>query len=93
MSYRHDNLSKSTLEKKDGEIKNGQPRDTGNIRYIRHRANTTQRHWQHKVQTTQGEDKQNTKTQHNPQNKKMNKMDSTKKKPKWTLLFTNNLVN
>jgi hypothetical protein len=33
-----------------------QPRDTGNIRYIRHRAKTTQRHWQHYVHTTQGED-------------------------------------
>ena len=46
------------LEKTKGTIKNGQPRNTGNIGYTRHRTkgrvnqkdnqeSTTQRHWQH----------------------------------------------
>jgi hypothetical protein len=46
------------LEKTKGTIKNGQPRDTGNIGYTSHRTKgrenqrdnqewTTQRHWQH----------------------------------------------
>ena len=52
------------LEKTKGTIKNGQPRDTGNIGYTRHRTKgrenqrdnqewTTQRHWQHWVHKTQ----------------------------------------
>ena len=54
------------LEKTKGTIKNGQPRDTGNIEYTRHRTNvrenqkdnqewTTQRHWQHWVHKTEHE--------------------------------------
>ena len=46
------------LEKTKGTIKNGQPRDTGNIGYIRHRTKgrenqrdnqewTIKRYWQH----------------------------------------------
>jgi hypothetical protein len=46
------------VEKTKGTMKNGQPRDTGNIGYIRHRTKvrenqrdnqewTSQRHWQH----------------------------------------------
>jgi len=31
-------ISKYTLEKTEGEINNGQSRETGNIRYIRHRT-------------------------------------------------------
>ena len=52
------------VEKTKETIKNGQPRDTGNIEYIRHRTKgrenqrdnqewTTQRHWQHWVHKTQ----------------------------------------
>ena len=52
------------LEKTKETIENGQPRDTGNIGYIRHRTKgrenqrdneewTTQRHWQHWVHKTQ----------------------------------------
>ena len=55
---------------KQGAIKNGQSRDTGNLRYTRHRTKTNktrgnqewtiQRHWQHWAHKTQDEDKQNT---------------------------------
>ena len=52
------------LEKTKETIDNGQPRDTGNIGYTRHRTKgrenqrdnqewTTQRHWQHWVHKTQ----------------------------------------
>ena len=52
------------LEKTKETIENGQPRDTDNIEYIRHRTKvrenqrdnqewTTQRHWQHWVHKTQ----------------------------------------
>ena len=52
------------LEKTKETIKNGQPRDTGNIVYTRHRTKvrenqrdnqewTTQRHWQHCVHKSQ----------------------------------------
>jgi hypothetical protein len=54
---------------KQGTIKNGQSRETGNIRYTRHRAKTNktrgnqewtiQRNWQHWEHKTQDEDKQN----------------------------------
>ena len=35
-----DKQNKYTLEKTEGVIKNGQPRETGNIRYTRHRTKT-----------------------------------------------------
>ena len=35
-----DNLHRYTLEKTEGEIRNGQPRDTGNIGHTRHRTET-----------------------------------------------------
>ena len=52
------------VEKTKETIKNGQPRDTGNIVYIKHRTKgranqrdnqewTTQRHWQHWVHKSQ----------------------------------------
>ena len=52
------------VEKTKETIKNGQPRDTGNIGYTSHRTKvrenqrdnqewTTQRHWQHWVHKTQ----------------------------------------
>jgi hypothetical protein len=44
------------LEKTEREIKNGQSRDTGNIRYTRHMTKTIQRHWQHWVHKTHDED-------------------------------------
>jgi hypothetical protein len=54
---------------KQGAIKNGQSRETGNIGYTRYRTKTNktrglqewiiQRHWQHWVHKTQDEDKQN----------------------------------
>ena len=54
---------------KQGAIKNRQSRDTGNLRYTRHRTKTNktrghqewtiQRHWQHWVHKTQDKDKQN----------------------------------
>ena len=42
--------------RKMGQIRNGQSRETGNIRYTRHRMKTIQRNWQNWVQKTQDED-------------------------------------
>jgi hypothetical protein len=57
---------------KQGAIKNGQSRETGNIGYTRHRTKTNktkghqewtiQRNWQHWVHKIQDEDKQNKNT-------------------------------
>jgi hypothetical protein len=58
------------IEKTQGQIKNGQFRDTGSIGYTRHRTKdrenpranqewAIQRHWQHWVHKTQDKDKQN----------------------------------
>jgi hypothetical protein len=57
-------LGKKTLENTDGAIKNGQSRETGNIREYR-RGNqkwAIQRNWQYRVHKTK---KNKTKTQRN----------------------------
>jgi hypothetical protein len=65
---------------KQGAIKNGQSRETGNIGNTRHKMKTNktrgnqewtiQRNWQHWVHKTQGEDKQN---------KRQSRMDNPEK--------------
>ena len=44
------------LEKREGAIRNGQTRETGNTGYTRQKTKTIQRNWQHWVHKTQDED-------------------------------------